>query len=135
MLPLLVEEEGTSIARDWVREDPQIVTWGLTGLEIVSAIERRTREGAVTRKERRILLQRFAELMGTCSEVVDLMAVRRRASPLLARHKLRAADAAHVGAALLVADGDPASLTAVCLDRGLAAVMEDEGFDVLTWAG
>jgi len=56
-----------------------------------------------------------------------------RALPLLARHPLRAADAAQLGAALLVADPDPASLVMVVLDRRLAAAAEREGLVVLTW--
>jgi hypothetical protein len=64
---------------------------------------------------------------------VDLAAVRSRASAVLARHALRATDAAQLGAALLVADPEPSSLCMVVLDRRLAMAAEREGLGVLTW--
>jgi hypothetical protein len=72
------------------------------------------------------------ELAKSWDEVVDLFAVRARALSLLARHDLRAADAAQLGAALLAAEDHPASLTFVCLDDRLAAAAEREGLRVLT---
>ncbi|HVT09687.1 MAG TPA: hypothetical protein VHO67_19635 [Polyangia bacterium] len=51
---------------------------------------------------------------------------------LLARHPVRAADAEQLGAALVVADPDPAALTMVVLDRRLADAAVREGLDVLT---
>jgi hypothetical protein len=47
---------------------------------------------------------------------------------------LRAADAAQLGAALLIADPDPSSLTMVVLDRRLSMSAEREGLRVLTWS-
>ena len=67
------------------------------------------------------------------SEVTDLAAVRVRAVPVLGRHALRASDAAQLGAALLVADPDPRSLTMVVLDRRLADAALREGLKVLSW--
>jgi hypothetical protein len=51
----------------------------------------------------------------------------------LARHALRAADAAQLGAALVVADPDPSSLLMVVLDQRLADAAAREGLRVLTW--
>ncbi|MFC1706677.1 type II toxin-antitoxin system VapC family toxin [Planctomycetota bacterium] len=131
--PLAVEEPGSQVARQWLAEDPQMVTWSWTRVELTSAVERRVREGRLTRTQRRQLLQRFAELTTAWDEVTDVLAVRSLALPLLARHPLRAADAAQLGAALLTAESDPASLTFVCLDCALAGAAEREGLDVLSW--
>ena len=63
--------------------------------------------------------------------MADLLAVRKRALSLLARHPLRAADAAQLGAALLVAEHLPPDFTFVCLDDRLGEAAEREGLQVL----
>ena len=131
--PLLFEDRATELVRGWLGEDPDMVLWGLTRLELVSAIERRAREGLLRPAERGAALIRAERLASDAHEVADLAAVRVRAVPLLARHPLRAADAAQLGAALLVADPDPFSLTMVVLDHRLAEAAEREGLGVLTW--
>ncbi len=133
LVPLLIEEEGSERTRGWLREDPAILTWVWTRVEITSAVERRVREGVVTRDERRRILRRLQEVAADWDEVVDILAVRHRATALLARHSLRAADAGQLGAALLAAEGEPGTLTLVCLDDRLADAGEREGLQVLTW--
>ena len=76
-------------------------------------------------------MARFDRLAAAWDEVSDLIAVRARALGLLARHDLRAADAAQLGAALLAAEDDPASLEFVCLDQRLADAADREGLRVL----
>lgn len=133
LVPLIVEEPGSLVCRAWIRDDPEIVLWGLTWLEVASAVERRVREGRVPKALRSAALARIKRIVGDAHEIGDLPAVRTRALSLVARHTLRAADAAQLGAALLVADPDPASLTMVVLDHGLAEAAEREGLGVLTW--
>jgi uncharacterized protein with PIN domain len=133
ILPLIVEEPGSKLARGWLREDQDVMLWGLTRLELASAIERRAREGLLRSPERAAALRRAQRIADDAHEVVDLAAVRARGAAVLARHALRAADAAQLGAALLVADPEYASLTMVVLDRRLAAAAEREGLSVLTW--
>jgi predicted nucleic acid-binding protein len=131
LLPLVIAEEGTDRARSWLREDPSIVTWAWTRVELVTAVERRVRQGELSRDQRRAVLSRFDDLAGSWDEVVDLMAVRARAIALLARHELRAADAAQLGAALLTAEQDPSGLTFICLDARLTTAAEREGLRTL----
>jgi hypothetical protein len=57
--------------------------------------------------------------------------VRTRALEVLAHHPLRSLDALQLGAALVAADDDPASLDLVCLDGRLADAARREGFVVL----
>lgn len=132
LVPLLVAEETSDKVRSWLAEDGDVVTWVWTRVELVGAIERRAREGAISATERRELLDRFDDLADRWDEVVDVFAVRARALTLLARHDLRAADAAQLGAALLTAEDDPSSLTFVCLDERLGAAADGEGLRVLT---
>ena len=132
IVPLVVSEERSAAAREWLAEDPAIVTWAWTRVELASAVERRARRGELTRAERRSCLDAFAGIADLWDEVVDLASVRARAIALLSRHSLRAADAAQLGAALVVAEGDPAAITFVCFDETLALAAEREGFPVLT---
>jgi len=132
IVPLAIAETSSDKARDWLDQDPVLVTWAWTRVEIASAVERRARQGQLSRQERRACLDRFSDLAQAWDEVVDLPSVRSRAMALLARHPLRAADAAQLGAALLVAGDDPSSLTFVCLDEQLALAADREGFRVLS---
>ena len=132
LVPLIVEEKTSSLVRRWLREDPIIVVWALTRLELASAIERRAREGMLSSATRQEALDRVARLTGDAHEVSDMTAVRTGGISLLARHPLRAADAAQLSAALLVAEMDPASLTMVVLDQRLADAAAREGLRVLT---
>ena len=127
LVPLIAAEPRTDEVRGWLRDDPAVVTWAWTSVEIVSAVERRVRDGLVTRAERRLVLDRFGTLAAGWDEVTDVLAVRVRAVPLLARHPLRAADAAQLAAALLLRDelGPPPAF--VCLDQRLAMAAEKEG--------
>lgn len=131
LVPAVIAEETSDLVQGWLDEDDVLVTWAWTRVEIASAIERRVREGELSREARQAALTHAANLAAKWDEVSDLMAVRKRALALLARHPLRAADAAQLAAAHLVAEDDPASLPFVCLDERLATAAEREGFPVL----
>jgi uncharacterized protein len=133
VLPLIVKEAGSELCMKWLKEDATMLLWGLTRVELVSAIERRARDGALSSPQRKEALARVQRLANAAHEMTDLTAVRARATSLLARHSLRAADATQLGAALLISDPNPASLTMVVLDTRLAEAAEREGLDVLTW--
>jgi predicted nucleic acid-binding protein len=128
---LVVAEPASDRVREWLAEDGHIITWVWTCTEIVSAVERRSREGALSRMERREVLGRFDALAGDWDEVTDILAVRSRANALLARHPLRAADAGQLGAALLVQEQSAEPLTFVCLDQRLSSAAESQGLRVL----
>jgi predicted nucleic acid-binding protein len=65
------------------------------------------------------------------SEVTAIEAVRRLAERLVETHKLRAADALQLGAALVASESDPGSLEFVTFDHNLADAADREGFSVL----
>lgn len=130
LVPLIVSESDTDQARSWMASDSEIVTWAWTRVEIASAIERRTREGALSREERRTVLNRLNTFAGTWDEVAEILAVRSQASLLLARHPLRAADAGQLGAALLVQEQLGGLLEFLSLDRRLSDAAELEGLRV-----
>ena len=127
LVPLVVAEPQSSRAREWLAEDSGVITWGWTWVEIVSAIERRARDGELARALRREVIDRFEAFSRNWDEVTDLLAVRARAGALLARHPLRAADAGQLGAALLAQQQLGGGLEFVCLDKRLSLAAELEG--------
>jgi len=103
----------------------------MTRLEVLSAIARRKRE----RLEQAALLNRAIrdvhEASPRWTEILEAAAARRHAERIFLDHRLRAADALQLGAAIIAADGDPTSLEFVTLDRRLAEAAAREGFPVL----
>lgn len=131
LVPLIVAEAATQQLRELLREDPEVVTWAWSWVEVTGAVERRVRDGLITRPQRREVLDRFVRLAAACDEVTDVLAVRRKALPLLGRHPLRAADAAQLAAGLLISTDYPSELAFVCLDTRLAEAAEGEGLRAL----
>lgn len=131
LVPLLVEEDSSQRAQDWLSQDRRIVTWAWSRTEVVSAIERRVREGSFSRSKRREALEGLIEFSERWHEITDLLAVRLRANALLVRHALRTVDAGQLGAALLVNEHYPGTLSFVCLDQRLCLAAELENLRVL----
>ena len=131
LVPLIVSEPTSATVRSRLDEDNEIVTWLWTRVEIIGAVERRTREGSLTRQQRREVLKRLNAFADTWDEVTEMLAVRSRAALLLARHPLRAPDAGQLGAALLVNDQTATPLRFECLDHRLAEAAELEGLRVV----
>ena len=131
LVPLIVSEPGSTLVRSWLAEDSGVVTWGWTRTEVTSAIERRTREGLLSRAQRREVLKRLKGFADSWNEVTEMLAVRSRANALLARHPLRAADAGQLGAALLVNEQLPGPLSFLSLDHRLTEAAEREGLRVV----
>ena len=132
LAPLLVAVATSEVVRSWLGEDSVIATWAWTRVEIASAVERRTREGDRSREQRRAVMSRLDGFSATWHEVVEVLAVRSRATSVLARHPLRAADAAQLGAALHVRDQLGAPLQFVSLDQRLTEATEREGLAIVS---
>lgn len=130
-VPLFASESTSARARRWFAEDDEVVTWVWTRTEITSAIERCARQGLLGWEQRRAALEALNELAGEWDEITEVLAVRSRATALLARHPLRAADAGQLGAALVAQDQLTGDLALVALDANLAAAAEREGLRVL----
>ncbi|MGH9465690.1 MAG: type II toxin-antitoxin system VapC family toxin [Thermoanaerobaculia bacterium] len=131
LLPLVVVEAESQRTRRWAREDPQVVVWTLTRVELLSALARRRREQPKLERQLRSARRQILETWSRWGEVTAVEVVRRHAERLVETHRLRAADAVQLGAALVAAADDPASLTFVTLDARQAAAAEREGFPVL----
>jgi len=114
--PEVVEHEG--VAR---------LSGAMRGEERVA--RRRREEPAAARR----LLGAKREILAAWprwSEVTAVEVVRRHAERVVDTHAIRAADALQIGAALVAAAEDPATLEFVTFDQPQAAAAEREGFHV-----
>jgi uncharacterized protein len=130
IIPLTVTEASTDAMRAIAEEDPVMCVWWATEVECVSALARLERDGALTDTATTAAVERLDLLAESWNEVQPVAAVRSAARRLLRVHALRAADALQLAAAVVAAEGQPASLVVVTLDERLAAAARREGFTV-----
>lgn len=130
IIPLTVTEASTDAMRATAEEDPVMCVWWATEVECVSALARLEREGALTDTATTVALERLDLLADSWNEVQPVVAVRGAARRLLRVHPLRTADALQLAAAVVAAEGQPASLEIITLDERLAAAARREGFTV-----
>jgi predicted nucleic acid-binding protein len=135
IVPLLVAEATTDSMRAIAQEDPVMLVWWATEVECVSAIARLERQDDLSSDATLTSLERLDALAEGWSEVQPVEAARRAARRLLRVHTLRAADALQLAAAIVAAEGHPASLDVVTLDDRLIEAARREGFVVRGDAG
>lgn len=132
VVPLVCAEPASPRCRRWLREDPVVLVWALAGTEVISALARKRRDGALEPRPFAAAKQRLARLEQAWNEVAALDAVRARARRLLELHPLSAADALHLAAALVVVEERTGMMEIVTFDHRLAEAAEKEGFAVLS---
>jgi predicted nucleic acid-binding protein len=130
IVPLLIEEHHTEVARAFFADDSDVVMWWGTPLECAAAIARRRREGIIGPAEQATALRELDRLRTDSYEVIPGDSVRAQAMRVVRLHPLRSADALQLAAALQWA-GMPAAGTLVTFDRQLATCAELEGFRVV----
>lgn len=131
LIPLVVAERATACSERWLREDPDVVVWTLTRVELLSVLARRRREEPSSAP---LLLAARRDVLSAWdrwSEITAVEIVRRYAERVVETHPIKAADALQIGAALVAAEDHPAGMEFVTLDRNLAEAAEREGFRVL----
>jgi predicted nucleic acid-binding protein len=131
LIPLFIAERGTARAKSWYREDPQIIVWTLTRVELFSALARRRREEPTAASRLLAVRKDLIRAWDQWSEVTAVEIVRRHAERIVESHPLRAADALQIGAAVLAAEDNPADIEFVTFDENLADAAAREGFAVL----
>ncbi len=131
ILALLADEPARERMLSRLDEDPEVLAWWGTPVEIASALARRERERALDADQVAAALASARLLADSWHEIVPSAAIRRTAERLLRLHPLRAGDSLQLAAALVAADHDPTTLEIVCLDARLAAAARREGFVVL----
>ncbi len=131
LVPLVIEEPQTPIARSLLESDEKLVVWWGTALECTSALARSLREGRIERADYDAGLEVLQALTDSAFEIQPGEEVRARASRLLGAHPLRAADALQLAAALTWCLERPSGANFVCLDHRLRQAARREGFAVL----
>jgi uncharacterized protein len=131
VIPLLSNEPSRERLLERLEQDPQVLIWWGTTVEIASALARREREQLLTADEVTHALALVRQLADSWHEIAPSDAVRRTAERLLRMHPLRAADSLQLAAALIAADHDAGSLEILCLDSRLTSAARREGFTVL----
>ena len=132
IIPLIVHEAVSERQESLLRDDPEIVTWWASKIEITSALNRLYREGALDSSGIRRAFLDVETLASAWLEIQATEKLRNRAIRLLRVHPLRAADAIQLSASLIAADENPLTLPFVCNDTRLTEAAEKEGFIVLT---
>ncbi len=74
IVPVIVEEKSTRRIRTFLEEDDEASTWVMSRLEVVGAVERRAREGAIDLRLRQELLHRVHQFFQVFDEIVDVQA-------------------------------------------------------------
>ena len=131
LVPLFIAERESGLALRRLREDPEVVVWTLARLELLAALARRSHGEAAGVRQLALMRRHFLDAWERWSEVTAADIVRRHAERIVVTHALRPADALHIGAALVAAEHEPATLEFVTFDRRQAAAAEREGFHVL----
>jgi len=131
LVPIFLNEPQSELTRTWYATDPGVIVWALTRIELLSAIARRDREDPAEPAPYRIARDKIARVWPEWFEIGDLVAVAQHAERLLLAHPVRAADALQLGAAIVAAESQPATLEFVTLDRRLGAAAAREGFPVV----
>jgi predicted nucleic acid-binding protein len=131
VVPLLTHEPGTGAARRLLRDDPNLVVWMLTRVEVMSALCRKRREGRLDAQELETSKRNLEKLAAHWVEIKALLPVRGYAERFLVEHPLRAADALQLGAAWHHADGHPKRRELVVFDGPLIDVAAKVGFRVV----
>lgn len=131
LVPLFFDEPTSEEMARLVGDDPDVVVWVLTSVELLSMLARveRSSDGLedLLSGVRRDALERIRR----CHAVTLVDAVRQRAERLVSVHALTAADALQLAAALVVSREQPETLEFVTLDKVLARAARLEGFRVL----
>ncbi|HEY8712827.1 MAG TPA: type II toxin-antitoxin system VapC family toxin [Thermoanaerobaculia bacterium] len=131
LVAIAVDEKATRSVRDLSREDPELMVWILSEVEITSALWRRRRANELPEIVRADAQRQMDLTLSNAVTVADVPAVVRRARRLLASHTLRAADAMQLAAALLACEDEPSRLPFVTIDDRLADAAAREGFTVV----
>jgi uncharacterized protein len=131
LIPLVVLQPTSPDVERWIAEDTAVVAWTLTPVELVSALRRLLREGALVEQAAREAEELVRDLVARANIVSDVERVKTLATRALRVHALRGADALQLGAALAWSDGHAEGAVLHTFDRRLAEAASREGFRVL----
>lgn len=130
-MPLLVDESETPRASAIFEADPVVIAWWASEVECISALAGRERDGMLSPSTFDRAVYRLDSLARSWHEIQPAEQVRSLARRVLRLHPLRVADSLQLAAAIVAAEGHPASLELVSFDDRLADAARREGFRVV----
>jgi uncharacterized protein len=131
LVPLVLEEPTSSTARRAFDDDSDLVVWWGSSVECASAIARAERDARLDASGSANALAGLRLLQSGWTEVDPTVRLRESAERMVRVHPIRAADALQLAAALVAAEGQPATLPFLTLDARLANAADREGFPVV----
>jgi uncharacterized protein len=131
LVPLIVQQPLSREVEGWIAEDAAVVAWTLTPAELVSALRRLVRDGALVEQAAREAEEVVRDLIARAHIVSDVERVKALTIRVLRVHALRAADALQLGAALAWSDGHTEGAILHTFDKRLAEAASREGFRVI----
>ncbi len=131
IVPLCCFQKTSSKARQIARTYGKQVVWWTTPIEAISALNRLMREGHISSQESAQSYARLEYLRDRWSEIQPTDLLREQAERLLRMHKLRAADALQLAAALTWCSNSPRKHAFIAADIILLEAAQIEGFSVL----
>jgi predicted nucleic acid-binding protein len=132
LVPLFVDEPTTESIRALLSEDPAVVVWQFTGVELLSTLGRLGRQSEDLADLLSAVRASMLDGERRWTTVTATGEVRRRAGRLVGVHPLSAADALQLAAAQVASQDRPETLAFVTLDAVLARAARLEGFRVLS---
>lgn len=130
LVPLIANEENTEYCLGVLGDDPRVLIWCLSPIEVMGVLCRRLREGVITSEEFGNTKEQLRIVLEHAAEITAIAKVRARALRILETHPLKAADACQLAAALVGCKEEPERLAMVCLDERLKNAALKEGFIV-----
>lgn len=130
VVPLVVEEAASPACRALLASDTAMAVWRLSAVEVMSAVRRLEREGRLDRTGVSVAVARLGALRDGWVEVTALDVVAERAIRVLAVHRLPAADALQLAAAIELVSDRPDGFDFVTRDVRLADEASRAGFRV-----
>lgn len=131
LVPLCCFQPQSAKARQVARTYSRQVVWWGTVIEAVSSLNRLTRDGMLSVDENRQAFARLDYLRSRWNEIQPTEDVRERAERLLRIHKLRAADALQLAAALVWCGDRPRGRALIGNDGTLSEAAHAEGFLII----
>jgi uncharacterized protein len=131
IVPLLCFQASSTKVAQLARSHGLQVVWWTTSVEAASAIQRLNREGHLSPEGSEESMARLHYLRGRWSEIQPTDELREEAERLLRVHKLKAADALQLSAALCWCQRRTYNRPFVVGDGSLADAARIEGFAVL----
>ena len=131
LITLLVDELAREVMFSHLEEDPDVLVWRGTPVEMMSALAGREREDRLAERDVLEAQSAIGQLARVWHEILPTDRVRRTVQRLLRMHPLRAADGLRLAAALVACGRDASTLEWICLDDRLTVAARREGFPVI----